>query len=120
MKNFNEFINEAISYKDRGGKSFKIKGMSFIYTEQGGRFYGTYLYDVAGRFYGTYLYDVAKTSNVQHTSKISIDETNKLLKSLGIKSELPNRYDDRDLDKICKEVSKKGVVCDHGDYMDVS
>ena len=27
MKNFNEFINEAISYKDRGGKSFKIKGM---------------------------------------------------------------------------------------------
>ena len=108
MKNFKEFINEAVNYKDRSGKSFKIKGMSFIYTEQG------------GRFYGTYLYDVAKTSNVQHTSKISIDETNKLLKSLGIKSELPNRYDSSDLDKICKEVSKKGVVCDHGDYMDVS
>ena len=108
MKNFNEFINEAISYKDRDGKSFKIKGMNFVYTEQG------------GKFYGTYLYDVAKTANVQWTSKISIDETNKLLKSLGIKSELPNRYDDRDLDKICKEVSKKGVVCDHGDYMDVS
>lgn len=108
MKNFNEFINEAVNYKDRSGKPFKIKGMSFIYTEQG------------GRFYGTYLYDVAKTSNVQHTSKISIDDTNKLLKSLGIKLELPNRYNDRDLDKICKEVSKKGVVCDHGDYMDVS
>ena len=69
MKNFKEFINEAVNYKDRSGKSFKIKGMSFIYTEQG------------GRFYGTYLYDVAKTANVQWTSKISIDETNKLLKS---------------------------------------
>ena len=108
MKNFNELVNEAISYKDRDGKSFKIKGMNFVYTEQG------------GRFYGTYLYDVAKTANVQWTSKISIDETNKLLKSLGIKLELPNRYDDRDLDKICKEVSKKSIVCDHGYYMDVS
>ena len=44
----------------------------------------------------------------------------KLLKSLSIKLELPDRYDSSDLDKICKEVSKMGVVCDHGDYMDVS
>ena len=108
MKNFNEFINEAVNYKDRSGKPFKIKGMSFIYTEQG------------GRFYGTYLYDVAKTSNVQHTSKISLDDTNKLLKSIGIKGEVPSSYGPSPLDKICKELKKKGIVCDHGDYMDVS
>ena len=51
MKNFNEFINEAVNYKDRSGKSFKIKGINFIYTDR-------------GRFYGTSLYDVAKTANV--------------------------------------------------------
>ena len=33
MKNFEEFINEAVNYKDRSGKSFKVKGINFIYTE---------------------------------------------------------------------------------------
>ena len=88
MKNFNEFINEAVNYKDRSGKPFKIKGIDFVYTEQG------------GRFYGTSLYDVAKTANVNKRSKID--------------------YEDGTLDKICKELKKKGIVCDHGDYMDVS
>lgn len=103
-----ESLNEAVNYKDRSGKSFKIKGINFVYTEQG------------GRFYGTSLYDVAKTSNVSKRSKISYDDTEKLLKSLGIKEELPNRYEPDILDKICKELKKKGIVCDHGDYMDVS
>ena len=57
MKNFNEFITEGIKYKDRSGKGFTIKGIDFVYTEQG------------GRFYGTSLYDVAKTSNVNKKSK---------------------------------------------------
>ena len=30
MKNFNEFINEAVNYKDRSGKPFKIKGIDYI------------------------------------------------------------------------------------------
>ena len=107
MKSFDEFLNEAVNYKDRSGKPFKIKGINFIYTDR-------------GRFYGTSLYDVAKTANVGKRSKISYDDTEKLLKSLGIREELPRYYEDRTLDKICKELKKKGIVCDHGDYMDVS
>ena len=108
MKNFEEFINEAVNYKDRSGKSFKIKGINFVYTEQG------------GRFYGTSLYDVAKTANVSKRSKIGLDDTNKLLKSMGIKNQVPAYYETDDLDKVCKELKKKGIVCDYGDYMDVS
>jgi len=29
-------------------------------------------------------------------------------------------YEDGTLDKICKELTRKGIACDHGDYMDVS
>ena len=108
MKNFEEFINEAANYKDRSGKSFKVKGINFVYTEQ------------KSRFYGTGLYDVAKTANVNKRSKIGLDETNKLLKSMGIKNQVPAYYETDDLDKVCKELRKKGIVCDYGDYMDVS
>ena len=108
MKNFKEFINEAANYKDRSGKSFKVKGINFVYTEQ------------RNRFYGTGLYDVAKTANVSKRSKIGLDDTNKLLKSMGIKNQVPAYYETDDLDKVCKELRKKGIVCDYGDYMDVS
>ena len=108
MKNFKEFINEAANYKDRSGKSFKVKGINFVYTEQ------------KSRFYGTGLYDVAKTANVNKRSKIGLDDTNKLLKSMGIKNQVPAYYETDDLDKVCKELRKKGIVCDYGDYMDVS
>ena len=108
MKNFEEFINEAENYKDRSGKSFKVKGINFVYTEQ------------RNRFYGTGLYDVAKTANVNKRSKIGLDDTNKLLKSMGIKNQVPAYYETDDLDKVCKELRKKGIVCDYGDYMDVS
>ena len=108
MKNFNEFVNEAVNYKDRSGKLFKVKGINFIYTEQ------------RGRFYGTSLYDVAKTANVNKRSKIGLDDTNKLLKLMGIKNQVPAYYETDDLDKVCKELKKKGIVCDYGDYMDVS
>ena len=107
MKNFNEFINESINYKDRNGKSFKIKGINFIYTDR-------------GRFYGTSLYDVAKTANINKRSKIGFDDTEKLLKSLGVKERLPMSYGPGTLDRICKELTRKGIVCDHGDIMDVS
>jgi hypothetical protein len=108
MKNFNEFITEAIKYKDHSGKGFNIKGISFIYTEQ------------SGKFYGAYLYDVAKTANVNHRAKIGLDETNALLKSIGIKDEVPSRYETAELDKVCKQLKKKSIVCDYGDYMDIS
>lgn len=107
MKNFEEFINEAVNYKDRSGKPFKIKGINFVYTD-------------GGRFYGTSLYDVAQTSNVGKRSKIGFDETQKLLTSLGVKEKLPGDYGTARLDRICKELKKKGIVCDHADIMDVS
>ena len=43
-----------------------------------------------------------------------------LKSSMGIKDSFPMFYDIDELDSICKQVSKKGIVCDHGDYMDVS
>jgi len=49
-----------------------------------------------------------------------LDDTNKLLKSMGIKNQVPAYYETDDLDKVCKELRKKGIVCDYGDYMDVS
>ena len=89
---------------------FGIKGINFIYTEPG----------QGNRFYGTSLYDVKKTANVGKRSKIGFDATEALLKSMGIRDSLPMRYDSNQLDKICKLITKKGIVCDHGDYMDVS
>ena len=100
-------LNEATRYKDRSGKSFNIKGINFIYTDR-------------GRFYGTSLYDVKKTANVSKRSKIGYDATVALLSSMGIKDSFPMIYEPGELDAICKKVSKKGIVCDHGDYMDVS
>ena len=107
MKNFNEFLNEAVNYKDRSGKPFKIKGINFIYTDR-------------GRFYGTSLYDVAKTANVSHKAKFGLDEINDFLKSIKITDEVPFTYETKELDAICKQLKKKGIVCDHGDFMDVS
>lgn len=101
-------IDEAKA-TDHSNKSFEVKGIGFTYTEQ------------RGRFYGAYLYDVAKTANVQWRAKLrSIEEVNTFLKSAGVKGNLPERYDERELDKLCKEISKKGIVCDHDDHMDVS
>ena len=100
-------LNEAVRYVDRAGKPFNIKGINFVYTDR-------------GRFYGTSLYDVKKTANVGKRSKIGFDATEALIKSMGIRDSLPMIYDFNQLDKICKLITKKGIVCDHGDYMDVS
>jgi hypothetical protein len=108
MKNFNEFITEAIKYKDHSGTAFTVKGINFVYTEQG------------GKFYGASLYDVAKTANASRKSKVDLDTINTLLKSIGIKDEVPYRYETDELAKICKQLKKKGVVCDYVDNMDIS
>ena len=100
-------LNEAVRYVDRSGKPFNLKGINFVYTDR-------------GRFYGTSLYDVKKTANVNKRSKIGYDATVALLSSMGIKDSFPMFYEPGELDAICKKVSKKGIVCDYGDYMDVS
>jgi hypothetical protein len=101
-------VDEAVS-KDIKGKQFKVKGISFTYVEQ------------TGRFYGAYLYDVAKTANVSWRAKLrSIAEVNEFLALHGITEQLPYRYDEKELDAICKKLAKQGVVCSHDDNFDVS
>ena len=101
-------VDEA-KVKDASGKKFEVKGISFTYTEQG------------GKFYGAYLYDVAKTSNVQWRQKLrSISEVTEFLKLHGISEEIPYRYNENELDTICAELRTQGIECDHNDYFDVS
>jgi|21_taG_2_1085346.scaffolds.fasta_scaffold15143_5 hypothetical protein len=101
-------LTEAVRHVDRSGKPFNIKGMSIIYIEQN------------QRFYGTSLYDKPVTANVSKRSKIGYDATEALLSSMGIKDKLPERYDPVKLDKIGKQVERKGIKFDASDIMDVS
>ena len=99
------YLNEEEMY------GFTVKGASFTYTEQG------------GMFYGVYLYDVPATANVQWREKIrSVDEATKWLQSLGIQEEVPRRYysGEETLDKIVKQLENKGIVANHDDFFDVS
>lgn len=95
------------SAKDYNGIQFDVKGINFTYTD-------------VGRFYGASVYDVPKTANVSKRAKFSLSEITQFLASIGIKDEVPVRYDTKDLDKICKKLTKQGIVCDHDDSMDVS
>ncbi len=95
------------SAKDYNGIQFDVKGINFTYTD-------------VGRFYGASIYDVPKTANVSKRAKFSLSEITQFLASIGIKDEVPVRYDTKDLDKICKKLAKQGIVCDHDDSMDVS
>tara|TARA_R100001015_G_scaffold17757_1_gene10047 strand:+ start:347 stop:643 length:297 start_codon:yes stop_codon:yes gene_type:complete len=82
--------------------------VEFVYTEQGGLFYGT---------------DVHKNkSQKQRTAKLGLDDTNKYLKSMGIDMEVPRRYGSgrNTLDKIVRELKISGVKASHHDFMDVS
>ena len=100
-------IDEA-KIKDSSGKKFEPKGISITYTDR-------------GRFYGAYLFDVAKTANVQWRAKLrSVSELTEFLALNDINAEVPDRYEEKELDVICKQLSKKGIVCDYDDSMDVS
>jgi hypothetical protein len=101
------YLSEATAISSQN-KPFKVKGIRFTYTEQ------------RGRFYGAYLYDVAQTSNTQHKAKLSLEEVNIFLKSFKIKDEVPSSYERKELDSLCKQIAKKGIVCDHDDAMDIS
>ena len=107
-KDTNKSLKEATRYVDRAGKPFNIKGISIIYIEQN------------QRFYGTSLYDKPATANVSKRSKIGFDATEALLSSIGIKDKLPMRYDPAKLDRIGKQVERKGIKFDASDIMDVS
>ena len=103
MANELEYLNEEEMY------GFTVKGANFTYTEQG------------GLFYGVYLYDVPATANVQWREKIrSADDATKWLQSLGIQETVPRRYDTNTLDKIVKQLENKGIVANHDDFFDVS
>ena len=86
----------------------KYESVTFVYTEQGGLFYGT---DVKIR-----------SSQSQRTAKLDMNATNKYLKSLGVNTQVPRRYNSgmNTLDKIVKELKSRGVKAEHHDFMDVS
>ena len=86
----------------------KYESVTFVYTEQGGHFYGT---DVK-----------VKASQSQRTAKLDMNETNKYLRSLGVNTPVPRRYVSgmSTLDRIVKELKSRGIKAEHHDFMDVS
>jgi len=89
--------------------AISAKKASFVYTEQGGRFYSLTL----------------STSDGQ-TLKMKYDEANEWLKdTLSYIHEgdlIPRRYNSglEDLDLIVARLEELGIEASHGDYMDVS
>ena len=86
--------------------------VTFVYTEQGGRFYGLDVYE-------------NKDQN-QRSAKLRYDEANEWLKdTLAYIHEgdlIPRRYNSglEDLDLIVARLKELGIEASHGDYMDVS
>ena len=107
--NVREMANELGYLNEEEMYGFTVKGANFTYTEQG------------GMFYGVYLYDVPATANVQWREKIrSADDATKWLQSLGIQEIVPRRYNEDTLDKIVMMLKNKGIMADHNDFFDVS
>jgi len=86
--------------------------VSFVYTEQGGRFYGLDVYE--------------NKDQDQRSAKLKYDEANEWLKdTLAYIHEgdlIPRRYNSglEDLDLIVERLEELGIEASHGDYMDVS
>ena len=94
------YLNEEENYQNLP----KPDEISLSYTDPGFRFYGMYLYKDGNRF-----------------AKISYeDRATKYLKNLGIKTEVPRRYDEDTLDKIKQEIEALGIEGDYSAAMDVS
>ena len=110
---YGESLKEAASklgyLKEIDLNAISAKKASFVYTEQGGRFYSLTL----------------STSDGQ-TLKMKYDEANEWLKdTLAYIHEgdlLPRRYNSglEDLDLIVARLEELGIEASHGDYMDVS
>jgi len=86
--------------------------VTFIYTEQGGHFYGLDVY--------------ASKDQPQRSAKLGYNEANEWLKdTLAYIHEgdlIPRRYNSgmEDLDLIVARLEELGIEASHGDYMDVS
>jgi len=86
--------------------------VSFVYTEQGGRFYGLDVYE--------------NKNQDQRSAKLGYDEANEWLKdTLAYIHEddlIPRSYNSglEDLDLIVERLEELGIEASHGDYMDVS
>ena len=94
------YLNEEENYQNLP-KPDKIQ---ISYTDPGFRFYGMYLHKDGKRF-----------------AKISYeDRATKYLKNLGVKTEVPRRYDENTLDKIKQEINALGIKGDYDAAMDVS
>ena len=86
--------------------------VTFVYTEQGGQFYGLDVYE--------------NKDQPQRSAKLRYDEANEWLKDtlgdLHGDIDIPRRYGSgmEELDDIVKELEELGIEASHGDYMDIS
>ena len=86
--------------------------VAFVYTEQGGHFYGLDVY-------------ISKDQD-QRSGKLKYDEADAWLKDtleyIHDDNLLPRRYNSglEDLDLIVDRLKELGIEASHGDYMDVS
>ena len=94
------YLNEEENYQNLP----KPDKINLSYTDPGFRFYGMYLYKDGNRL-----------------AKISYeDRATKYLKNLGVKTEVPRRFDTNILDKIEQEIEALGIKGDYDAAMDVS
>jgi len=94
------YLNEEENYQNLP----KPDRINISYTDPGFRFYGMYLHKDGKRF-----------------AKINFeDRATKYLKNLGVKTEVPRRYDENTLDKIKQEINALGIKGDYDAAMDVS
>lgn len=94
------------------GANDHIENVEIVYIDPNGRFYGAYI-----------TRDDAEETALGSKRKIKIsshEEANNFIKSLGVKTELPEKYQTSELEKISNELKSKGIDADYGDYMDVS
>ena len=119
MKNLKEIATELGYLNEVDGMEGGIdlnevsyEKVEFVYTEQGGRFYGLDVYE-------------NKDQN-QRSAKLRYDEANEWLKDtlgdLHGDIDIPRRYGSgmEELDSIVKKLEDLGIEASHGDYMDVS
>ena len=107
-----EMATELGYLKEIDLNAVSYEKVTFIYTEQGGRFYGLDVYE--------------NKDQDQRSAKLRYDEANEWLKdTLAYIHEgdlIPRRYNSglEDLDLIVKRLEELGIEASHGDYMDVS
>jgi len=107
-----EIASELGYLKEIDLNAVSYEKVTFIYTEQGGRFYGLDVYE--------------NKDQPQRSAKLRYDEANEWLKdTLAYIHEgdlIPKSYNSglEDLDLIVARLKELGIEASHGDYMDVS